>query len=237
MNGFWVNKKTGLLYEDGNPVKQVIAADMGGEITPQLLVMHYTASGSAEGSIKHLTLKDAVYVSAHLCIDANGSVTQMVPFNRKAYHAGVSNYMGRTNCNDFSIGIEMVNWGFCGAEGAPRTWTGQQLEVTRCMQSKHKNGGPLGWWEKYTGVQVQVCTEVAAALHVAYNLSDIVGHDDISPGRKQDPGPAFPTAEFYASVLAAVETSKAPVEAPTFESGVLATLAEFETRLKRLENA
>ncbi len=50
---------------------------------------------------------DGVRVSSHLVVDRNGQVTQYVPFHRRAWHAGVSEYQGRVNCNDFSIGIEL----------------------------------------------------------------------------------------------------------------------------------
>jgi AmpD protein len=48
-----------------------------------------------------------VRVSAHFCIDRNGTLTQFVPINKRAWHAGQSSYLGRENCNDFSLGIEL----------------------------------------------------------------------------------------------------------------------------------
>ena len=99
-------------------------------------------------------------VSSHLFIDRDGSITQFVPFDKKAWHAGVSNFNGRENCNEFSIGIEL--------EGT------DELE--------------------YTQQQYDSLVEVSRELMVLYPLitkDNIVGHCDISPGRKTDPGKAF----------------------------------------------
>ncbi|NNM60974.1 MAG: 1,6-anhydro-N-acetylmuramyl-L-alanine amidase AmpD [Steroidobacteraceae bacterium] len=102
----------------------------------------------------------ALRVSAHLLIRRDGEVTQYVKFTDRAWHAGESRHLGRTACNDFSIGIEL--------EGADR--------------------------EPYEDVQYRVLAQVVAALCAAYpELSPerLVGHSDIAPGRKTDPGPAF----------------------------------------------
>ena len=99
-------------------------------------------------------------VSSHLLIDRTGQIMQFVPFQQRAWHAGVSEYEGRTNCNDFSIGIEM--------EGADNI--------------------------AYTDIQYRTLAEVSQTLLQWYPLitkDRIVGHSDIAPGRKTDPGPAF----------------------------------------------
>ena len=99
-------------------------------------------------------------VSSHLFIDRDGSITQFVPFDKKAWHAGVSNFNGRENCNEFSIGIEL--------EGT------DELE--------------------YTQEQYDTLVEVSRELMVSYPLitkGNIVGHCDIAPGRKTDPGETF----------------------------------------------
>jgi AmpD protein len=99
-------------------------------------------------------------VSSHLLIDRQGEITQFAGFNQRAWHAGVSQFEKRFNCNDFSIGIEME-----GADHIP-----------------------------YTEAQYQVLAEVSKVLLETYpliNADRIVGHSDIAPGRKTDPGPAF----------------------------------------------
>jgi len=99
-------------------------------------------------------------VSSHLFIDREGLLTQFVPFDRAAWHAGVSEFKGRDNCNEFSIGIE--------------------LEGTDDLE--------------YSSNQYKTLIEVTKALMEAYpdiSVSNIVGHKDIAPVRKTDPGEAF----------------------------------------------
>jgi len=99
-------------------------------------------------------------VSSHLFIDREGLLTQFVPFDRAAWHAGVSEFKGRDNCNEFSIGIE--------------------LEGTDDLE--------------YPPNQYKTLIEVTKALMEAYpniSVDNIVGHKDIAPIRKTDPGEAF----------------------------------------------
>ncbi|HFD11958.1 MAG TPA: 1,6-anhydro-N-acetylmuramyl-L-alanine amidase AmpD [Crenotrichaceae bacterium] len=99
-------------------------------------------------------------VSSHVLISRDGNITQYVPFNLRAWHAGQSCYKGRACCNNFSIGIEL--------EG---TDTGL-----------------------YTNEQYQQLTDITAVLlknYISLSTSDITGHSNIAPERKQDPGPGF----------------------------------------------
>lgn len=99
-------------------------------------------------------------VSAHLLIRRNGQLTQYVPFDRRAWHAGVSTFDGRERCNDFSIGVELE-----GTDTRP-----------------------------YTQRQYRRLARVIAQIrrrHPDITASRIVGHSDIAPGRKTDPGPSF----------------------------------------------
>ncbi len=99
-------------------------------------------------------------VSAHLLIERDGTLVQFVPFNRRAWHAGQSCFEGRSDCNDFSIGIELE-----GCDDEP-----------------------------YTDRQYQVLVAVSRCLLEAYpelSVERIVGHCDIAPVRKTDPGPSF----------------------------------------------
>jgi len=105
------------------------------------------------------TIKD-LQVSAHLLIRRDGSVVQFVPFDKRAWHAGRSEFKGQVECNDFSIGIEL--------EG-----------------SDHIN---------YDKPQYEVLAQVTELLlqtYPAMNPERIVGHSDIAPGRKTDPGASF----------------------------------------------
>ncbi|WP_066802825.1 1,6-anhydro-N-acetylmuramyl-L-alanine amidase AmpD [Moraxella oblonga] len=98
-------------------------------------------------------------VSAHLFIERNGQVTQFVNFDDRAWHAGQSSYLGRANCNDFTIGIELEGDDF----------------------------------SEFTDVQYDVLAQVITAIHHAYPATHrhLMGHSDIAPNRKTDPGEFF----------------------------------------------
>ena len=106
-----------------------------------------------------------VEVSSHLLIKRCGELVQFVNLEERAWHAGVSCFQGRHNCNDFSIGIEL--------EGADET--------------------------PYTDAQYRCLNTVTQALLSHYGSMSkkaIVGHSDIAPGRKTDPGLAFEWARY-----------------------------------------
>lgn len=99
-------------------------------------------------------------VSAHLFIERDGAITQFVPFDLRAWHAGVSSFQGVASCNDYSIGIEL--------EGCDNI--------------------------AYTDAQYEALAKVSREILAAYpeiTLERIVGHNQIAPGRKTDPGEAF----------------------------------------------
>lgn len=99
-------------------------------------------------------------VSSHVVIRRDGGLTQYVPFTRRAWHAGASEYCGRTACNDFSIGIELE-----GTDERP-------YEAAQ-----------------YTALAVLV--RALLASYPSLSRERLVGHSDVAPGRKTDPGPAF----------------------------------------------
>ena len=99
-------------------------------------------------------------VSAHALIRRDGQIVQYVPFGERAWHAGTSQYRGRSACNDFSVGIEL--------EGADDI--------------------------AYEEPQYEQLAALIGALLAAYpslSREHIVGHSDVAPGRKTDPGESF----------------------------------------------
>jgi len=113
-----------------------------------------------------------VRVSAHLFIDRRGRALQFVPFDERAWHAGVSGWRGREGCNDFAIGIELE-----GEDHRP-----------------------------YTRAQYARLEKILAALLMAYpqlSRAAIVGHQEVAPGRKTDPGPGFDWAHVLAALFSA----------------------------------
>jgi AmpD protein len=113
----------------------------------------------------------ALRVSAHVLVRRDGELTQYVPFGERAWHAGVSEYRGRSGCNDFSVGIEL--------EGTD--------EVA------------------YTEAQYHSLTGLIAALIRSYpslSAQHLVGHCDVAPGRKTDPGALFDWPRLRAALAA-----------------------------------
>ncbi len=104
-------------------------------------------------------------VSAHCVIQRDGTIEQYVPFDQRAWHAGVSSFQGREKCNDYSIGIEME-----GTDLVP--YTDQQY------------------------YSLMALTGYILKRYPAITVGRIVGHNDIAPGRKTDPGPAFDWARY-----------------------------------------
>jgi len=109
-------------------------------------------------------------VSPHVYITRRGLVIQFAPFNRRAWHAGVSSFGSRLACNDFSVGIEL--------EGTDRS--------------------------KYTNSQYRKLAVILRALIAKYpalSLGRIVGHQEIAPLRKKDPGTEFEWERIYTEVV------------------------------------
>ena len=163
--------------------------------------MHYTAGGTAAGAIRTLTNPSAK-ASAHLVIARDGAVTQLVRFDRVAWHAGRSRWHGLEGMNRHSIGIEMDNAGVLDRHGTKwRAWFGKMYDGRDVIEAAHPNGGPVRGWHIYPQKQIDVAVKVGRVLVDAYGLRDVIGHDDIAPGRKVDPGPAFPMASYRAAVM------------------------------------
>lgn len=139
----------------------------------RFLVFHYTAENLGD-SLKKLTTER---VSAHYLVPAyplqvNGKPVawKLVPESQTAWHAGTSYWRGYSQLNATSIGIEQVNPG----------WR-QTASGTR-------------WWQPYTPQQITLVTHLARDIIARYHIApqDVVGHSDIAPQRKVDPGPLFP---------------------------------------------
>lgn len=171
---------------------------------PSLLVMHFTASGGGGplGDADYF-LKPEARASAHIVVGRDGGIRQVVPFNQKAWHAGVSIWRGRRNCNDYSIGIEIDNWGKLvkSADGQIRSWTREVVDSARAVSLVHKHERTACLWEAYNDIQLAAVVGITRLILDEYpSIAEIVGHEDISPGRKTDPGPAFPMSRFVSLV-------------------------------------
>ena len=191
-----------LHLDNGTSVTQKTSPNHGGAYTPQYLVMHYTGAISADSAINWFLNKNA-QASAHLVIGDDGSITQMAPFNVVTWHAGKSQWAGLVGLNKHSIGIELANAGML--EKQDGSWVSRldRKTIPNAMvtMAAHKAGGPVKGWQSYSAIQLSVVQDIANLLVEHYSLKDVVGHEDIAPGRKVDPGPAFPMGSFRSKAM------------------------------------
>ena len=167
---------------------------------PDTIVIHYTAGRDADSSAKFLCSE--VKASAHLVIGRDGKIIQLVPFNTISWHAGVSAYGVRQGLNRYSIGIELDNAGILQKTGNEyKSWFGKSYSENEVLYATHRNESQPGYWHTYTEVQIEACRQVCELLIGKYGINLIVGHEEIAPGRKQDPGPAFPLDKFRDRLL------------------------------------
>ncbi|MDZ7754071.1 MAG: N-acetylmuramoyl-L-alanine amidase [Gammaproteobacteria bacterium] len=193
------------LQMDGNAVPFAQSPNVGGVLEPKYLVIHFTAGSSAQGSINWLRNR-AARASAHLVIARNGEVTQLVPFNRVAWHAGASEWEGLRGMNRHSIGIELDNGGRLERKGNRWcSWFSAVYPEEEVMLASHRHETEACGWHVYTSEQLEMTMEVCQVIIGKYGLHGIAGHDEIAPGRKSDPGPAFPMANFRARLFGRAE--------------------------------
>ena len=165
---------------------------------PKFLIIHYSGSGDTAGTVSWLT-KRGSNASAHIVIGRDGEVWQLASFDQRAWHCGESEWNGLKFLNGVAIGIEFVNFGpvTLDKDGVFRSKWGQVVQKNDVVNAIHKNESSPRYWQKFTPQQLSKGAEVARAILEAYpSIEMILGHDDIAPGRKSDPGPAFPMQEF-----------------------------------------
>lgn len=159
------------------------------------IVIHYTAGSSAKSSVRTLT-KPSSRASAHLVVGKDGSIIQLADFDTVTWHAGKSSHNGRTGLNKYSIGIEIDNPGKLTKDGdAYLTWYKAKIDEKNVIKATHRNQSSPRYWHSYDPKQVAAVEDICRLLIETYDIKHIVGHEEISPGRKVDPGPAFPLDE------------------------------------------
>jgi len=192
------------ILNDLNSFSLVKSPNVGGFFQtglPDTIVLHYTAGPSAQSAIKTLT-SPSESVSAHIVVDRKGKITQLVPFNRIAWHAGRSRFRNRTGLNTYSIGIEIVNAGRLKKQDSDFiSWFGKKYPIEEVVEATHKNEQKPSYWHRFTLDQLNSVYKLCLLLADNYSIRYIVGHDEIAPGRKIDPGPAFPLEEIRNQVL------------------------------------
>jgi N-acetylmuramoyl-L-alanine amidase len=182
-------------------IQQLQTSNKGGLITPNYIIIHFTAGRSPESSIQWFQNPTAK-ASAHLIIARDGTITQLIDFNRKAWHAGISSWGNKSGFNNFSIGIELDNPGRLHKVGDKYlSWFKKEYPKDDVVEDTHKHESKPSYWYEYSQPQIEACLEVCKLLTKAYKIEDILGHDDISPYRKDDTGPLFPMENFRSRIL------------------------------------
>ncbi len=160
-------------------------AGAGGEATVDMLVLHYTGMRDAEEALAHLC-DPAAKVSAHYVIDEEGTVFVLVDEGCRAWHAGAASWRGRGDVNGRSLGIELVNPG-------------------------HEFG-----YRAFADAQMTALQGLARDILARHPIPprNVVGHSDVAPRRKRDPGELFDWAR-----LARAGVGLWPFDSEPFEAG------------------
>lgn len=163
-----------------------------------MLVMHYTGMLDAASAIERLA-DPAAKVSCHYLIAEDGQIVRMVAEEKRAWHAGKSYWRGVTDINSASIGIEIVNPGhYHGYRPFPDAQVESVLHLTKDILSRH-----------------------------TITRGNIVGHSDIAPVRKEDPGELFPWGLLARYRLALPRPTKNLVDPLWTDGGFLLALERF----------
>lgn len=149
--------------------------------TVDMLIVHYTGMTSAEAALDRLCDPDAG-VSAHYLIAENGTVYRMVPESRRAWHAGASSWAGETDINDRSIGIELAN---PGHELGYRPFAEAQMAALEAL-----------------------CADILKRHPIPPRR--VLGHSDVAPSRKRDPGEFFDWLRLAAKGIGLWPTLRVP---------------------------
>jgi N-acetylmuramoyl-L-alanine amidase len=163
-----------------------------------MIVLHYTGMPDAESAIDRLTSPDA-RVSAHYVVMENGEVLQLIDEEKRAWHAGKSYWRGTTDVNSASIGIEIVN---PGHEFGYRPFPDEQIASVIPLVADIKDRHGIG-------------------------RGNIVGHSDVAPGRKEDPGELFPWAALAKRRLALPSPTRDLMDPYWTDAGFLLALERF----------
>ncbi len=169
-------------------------AKIRGDLSPEIILIHSSHSSQLSQSVNHY-LSNSGY-AVHIVIGRDGTAVQLARFDQWGSHAGTSKWKDRTGLSRYSVAIELVNWGkLGGTDKEPRAWTGAEVPSEEVFVASHKHSpNTKALWHAYTNEQIETLLVLIKAIADTYNISreDIVGHEDVSPGRKTDPGPAFP---------------------------------------------
>lgn len=162
-------------------------------IKPKVILLHNSGTDNLGATIRGY---QKYGVSVHFMIDRDGKIVQLVSTDQHASHAGKSHWKGLSGLNSHSIGITLINFGQMRSAGGNR-WrypNGEMAPDDDVIVEAHKfTPKDVTGWQRYSDQQIDALARLIQALRKRYDiqLDMIVGHDDVSPLRKVDPGPAL----------------------------------------------
>lgn len=218
---------------DKQSAKFVASPNTSGKFSedlPDTIVIHYTAGSSAESSVRTLT-NPKVKASAHMVIGRDGSATQLIPFDTIGWHAGESAWEDRRGLNKYSIGIELDNAGRLTKSGEQFiSWFGRSYPEQEVIEAVHRNEEKPAYWHRFSEQQITKTYDICELLIDTYDIKLILGHEEISPGRKSDPGPAFPLDKLRERLLYADRSDQGEDEMAGIENPGVVTASMLNIR-------
>lgn len=163
-----------------------------------MLVLHYTGMESGDAALQRLRDPQAK-VSSHYLVEEDGTILRLVPEDKRAWHAGASHWRGTADINSASIGIEIVNPG-------------------------HEFG-----YRPFTDAQIAALIPLVADIKQRHGITrgNVVGHSDIAPSRKRDPGELFPWYQLAKLRLALPRPTRGLMDPQWTQAGFLLALERF----------
>ncbi len=163
-----------------------------------MIVLHYTGMQDGPSALARLRDPEAK-VSSHYLVEEDGTVCRLVAEDKRAWHAGRSHWRGITDINSASVGIEIVNPG-------------------------HEFG-----YRPFSEEQIDALLPLAAAIKERHGITrgNVVGHSDIAPTRKRDPGELFPWARLAKLRLALPRPTRNLMDPRWTQGGFLLALERF----------
>ncbi len=181
------------------PVTACPSPNFDARVLPvSIIVLHYTGMVDGPTAIARLCDPEAK-VSAHYVVDEDGAVLRLVDEDKRAWHAGLSHWRDTDDVNSASIGIEIVNPGHeFGYRPFPAAQIASVIELVASVKQRH-----------------------------AITRGNIVGHSDIAPARKRDPGELFPWSALARLRLALPRPTHNLMDPGWTQSGFLLALERF----------
>ncbi|RYD54294.1 MAG: N-acetylmuramoyl-L-alanine amidase [Sphingomonadales bacterium] len=163
-----------------------------------MIVLHYTGMTSGEAALERLR-DPMAEVSAHYLVEEDGRIFRLVDEDKRAWHAGRAHWRGITDVNSASVGIEIVNPG-------------------------HEHG-----YRNFTDAQMSAVIPLVAEIKARHAITrgNVVGHSDVAPARKQDPGELFNWHALARLRLALPRPTKNLVDPGWPDAGFMLALERF----------